>query len=85
MPSSATLCLPDPEAQDVAAPFGALENVSGLIEQVGDVDRSERIGAFNQDHVAGGLSLEDFFGPQRRERTLQAAQIDRFFIDCHGF
>lgn len=78
-------CLPDPEAQDVAASFGALQNVAGLIDQIGNIDRGERIGAFNQDHIAGGFSLEDLPCPQGRERTFETAQIQSFFIDCHGF
>src|ERR1043166_4618460 len=47
-----------------------------LSQQVGDVDRGERIGAFDHEPVADREPLERLAGFQRRQRALQPAQIE---------
>src|ERR1043166_8813114 len=52
------------------------QHIAGLAQQVGDVDRGERIGAFDHEPVADREPLERLAGFQRRQRALQPAQIE---------
>jgi predicted DCC family thiol-disulfide oxidoreductase YuxK len=56
-----------------------LQCVAGLVHEIGDVYRRKRIGAFDDEHVPLGHAAQRLSGPQRRERTFEAAEIHRFF------
>ena len=59
--------------------FAAIEPISGLVQQVWDVDPRERIGAFDDDDVAGRGTPEGLAGEQHRQRAFEAPQIQGSF------
>jgi hypothetical protein len=50
----------------------SLEPVSRLVEQIGNVDASERIGAGGRDLVTGRHGLQSLAHAKRRERAFEA-------------
>src|ERR1039458_2776706 len=65
----------DAEAEN---PFGfrvAFQRVAGLPQQIRNIDRGQRIGAFRHDQVAGFQTGQHLAHPQRRQRAFQAAQV----------
>ncbi len=53
-----------------------LDPVAGLLDQMRDVDRRERIGAVNLQTLTDGEGLERLTRPQHRQRAFQASQIE---------
>jgi hypothetical protein len=49
------------------------------MEEVRDIDRGERIGAFHNQNVAGLQGAEGLAGPERRQRAFEAAQVEGLF------
>src|SRR5512144_2303358 len=85
-PTSARLCaarisiwiesaLPNAERQHAVRLRLLFQPVAGLLQQVGDVDGGERIGAFSDNQVAAFQSRQFLAHPQRRQRAFQSAQI----------
>src|ERR1043166_2969889 len=68
--------LADAEYEQARLSRVGFQPVAGLAQQVGDVDRGERIGAFDHEPVADREPLERLAGFQRRQRALQPAQIE---------
>src|SRR5438105_2873947 len=68
--------LADAEGKDLVGPRRAFERVAGLVEEVRDVDRGERIGAFDHEHVSLGHGGQRLARPQCGQRAFQATQID---------
>ena len=58
----------------------AFQRVAGLPQQIGNIDRGQRIGAFGHDQVAAFQGGQHLAHPQRRQRAFQAAQIHGFFV-----
>jgi hypothetical protein len=73
---SARLPLADAEYQHVIAAGLVLERVAGFAHQVGDVDFGQRIGALDHQDGAGRQARQGLAGAQRRQRALEAAQVD---------
>ena len=63
----------------------AFQHVAGLVEQVRDVDRRKRVGAFHDDDVARGHALQHLMGTQGRQWAFQPTQIDDFFRSAHSY
>jgi hypothetical protein len=60
------------------------QNVAGLSEQGWNVDNGERVGAGDHQNVSGLHSGERLAGPQHRQGTFQAAQIEGLFRHLKG-
>ena len=67
-----------PKRQELLVLGRVLERIAGLIEEVRDVDRGERIGAFDDQNVAWREAAERLADPERRQRAFEAAQIEDF-------
>ena len=74
--ASSGLRLADPEDQCLALARARLELVAGLLEQVRNIDGGEWIGAFRDQQIAGLEPGQHFARAQRRQRTLEPAQIE---------
>ena len=71
--------LPDPERQQLVGARGLQNLIPGLIDEIGNIDRSERVGAFGDKLVAGFEPGQRLAHPQRRQWAFEAAQVDGFF------
>src|SRR5215208_3790291 len=69
----------DAEHEERAFICPVFQDVARLAHQVGDVDRRQRIGAFEHERVAGGELRQRLARFQRRQRTFEAAQIENGF------
>ncbi len=58
------------------------ELVAGLVEQVGNVDGGERVGAFGDQQVARLEAGQRLARAQRRQGAFEPAQIEDFFGHC---
>jgi hypothetical protein len=73
--------LSDYEHDGIGIVVGALDQISGGVDKIRDVDRSERIGAGDFEAIARSRSFQRFVRPQRGDRTFEAAQVE--FPCCH--
>ena len=55
------------------------ERIAGLPQQVGNIDAGERIGAADDQNVAGRHAGKRFAGAQHRQRAFEAAQVEGLF------
>ena len=69
----AGLGLPNSECQEVGGRRFALQSVAGFAHQVRDIDRGQRIGAFERQQVTGRHAGKRLLGAKRRQRAFQAA------------
>src|SRR5262245_3878258 len=73
------LAFPDAERQYAIRFRPVFELVTGLPQQVRDVDGRERVSALRDDQVAALQSGQFLADPQRRQRAFQSAQIHHRF------
>src|SRR5262249_45730262 len=73
---AASLLFHDPEDIKAVAPVLRSELVAGLVDEVGDVDDSERVRAFEHQNAADWNCAQRLLGPQHGLRTVQSAQIE---------
>jgi hypothetical protein len=73
------LLFPNPKRQQAAGFRFIFEHVTGLAQQIGDVDCGQRVGALGDDQVASLEAGQHFAHPQRRQRAFQTAQIHGLF------
>ena len=62
----AALDLSDPKRQQLFVFTGILELVAGLMQKIRNIDAGQRIGAFDDQHIAGLRLAQRFAGTQRR-------------------
>jgi hypothetical protein len=74
---SGPLLFPDAEGQKVFRFRLLFQRIAGLAQQVRDVDRRQRVGAFDGQAIAAGHARQQLLGAQCRQRALEAAQADR--------
>ena len=55
------------------------QDVAGLCKQGWNVDGGERVGAGHDQNIPGPHPRQRLAGPQYRQRTLEAAQIEGLF------
>ena len=69
----------DPEGQQARRARRAFERVAGLAQQVGNVDRGQRVRALDDENVAGRHAREQLARLERGQRALQPAHIGCLF------
>jgi hypothetical protein len=65
----------DQKYDGLAVLLGIFDNVSGVVDEMGNVDRRHRIGAANLKPVPWLDRAQGFARLQRRQRALQTSQI----------
>jgi molybdopterin biosynthesis enzyme len=71
--------LPYPERQQLLFLARRFEHIAGLIEEVGNIDRGQRIGALKDQNVTSLQAAQRLFGAQRRQWAFEATQVEGFF------